>query len=60
MKHKVLATGGSGLVGTQFVGNRFVKIPSSDVNLINTSEIKSYLESFKERSDVQYSKIVSI
>ena len=52
MKDKVLITGGSGLVGTQFEGNRFVKISSSDVNLINTTEIKSYLESLKERSEV--------
>ena len=35
---RVLVTGGNGLVGSQFIGDRYHKIGSKDYNLINQKE----------------------
>ena len=35
---RVLVTGGNGLVGSQFIGEKYYKIGSKDYNLINQKE----------------------
>ena len=41
---KILVTGGSGLVGSQFEGDRYQKISSKDLNLLDQKSISDYLE----------------
>ena len=38
MHKRILVTGGSGLVGSQFIGKQYHKIGSKDYNLINQKE----------------------
>lgn len=43
MKSKILITGGSGLVGSQFVGDEYVKPTSKDFNLIDSVQVNNML-----------------
>jgi GDP-L-fucose synthase len=47
---KTLVTGGTGLVGSQFKGNKYQKISSKDLNLLDQKSISDYLE---ENSNVK-------
>ena len=44
---KTLVTGGSGLVGSQFKSDRYKRISSKDLNLLDQKSIGDYLESHK-------------
>ena len=44
----ILVTGGSGLVGSQFKSDRYKRISSKDLNLLNQKSIREYLELHKE------------
>jgi GDP-L-fucose synthase len=46
--NKILVTGGSGLVGSQFKSKNYKRISSKDLNLLDQKSIKDYLESNKE------------
>ena len=43
MKSKILITGGSGLVGSQFVGDEYIKPTSKDFNLIDSTQVNNML-----------------
>lgn len=43
MKSKILITGGSGLVGSQFVGDEYIKPTSKDFNLIDSIQVNNML-----------------
>lgn len=43
MKSKILITGGSGLVGSQFVGDEYIKPTSKDFNLIDSVQVNNML-----------------
>ena len=43
MKNKILVTGGSGLVGSQFIGNEYIKPTSTDFNLVDPIQSKIML-----------------
>ena len=39
MENKILVTGGHGLVGSEFVGERYFKPTSKDYDLRNTNDV---------------------
>ena len=41
---KILITGGSGLVGSSFIGEEFIHLSSKDGDLRNKESIKSLIE----------------
>jgi GDP-L-fucose synthase len=43
MKSKILITGGSGLVGSQFIGDEYIKPTSKDFNLIDSAQVNNML-----------------
>ena len=45
---KILVTGGSGLVGSQFKSEEYQRISSKDLNLLDQNSIREYLDSHKE------------
>jgi GDP-L-fucose synthase len=45
---KILVTGGSGLVGSQFKSDKYKRISSKDLNLLDQKSIKEYLELNKD------------
>jgi GDP-L-fucose synthase len=47
---KILVTGGTGLVGSQFKSDRYKRISSKDLNLLDQKSISDYLA---ENSDVK-------
>jgi GDP-L-fucose synthase len=40
---KILVTGGTGLVGSRFSGEDYIKVGSKEINLLNQSEIEDFL-----------------
>jgi GDP-L-fucose synthase len=42
--NKILVTGGTGLVGSRFIGEDYIKIGSRDVNLLDQSSVKNFLD----------------
>ena len=41
---KILVTGGTGLVGSRFIGEDYIKIGSNDLNLLNQNSIGDFLK----------------
>jgi GDP-L-fucose synthase len=41
---KILITGGTGLVGSRFIGEDYIKIGSKDINLLNQNSIGDFLK----------------
>lgn len=41
---KILVTGGTGLVGSRFIGEDYIKIRSNDLNLLNQNSIGDFLK----------------
>ena len=41
---KILVTGGTGLVGSRFIGEDYIKIGSNDLNLLNQNSIRDFLK----------------
>ena len=41
---KILVTGGTGLVGSQFNGSEFLKIGSKDLNLLSQLEVQNFFK----------------
>ena len=46
---KIIVTGGSGLVGSEFTGQGYLKLSSKDVNLVNQQDTDSFFD--RERPD---------
>jgi len=42
--NKILVTGGTGLVGSRFVGDDYIKVGSKDINLLNQNSIEEFLK----------------
>jgi GDP-L-fucose synthase len=42
--NKILVTGGTGLVGSRFVGDDYIKVGSKDINLLNQNSIEESLK----------------
>jgi GDP-L-fucose synthase len=41
---KILVTGGTGLVGSRFIGDEYIKVGSKDINLLNQNSIEEFLK----------------
>ena len=42
--NKILVTGGTGLVGSRFIGDDYIKVGSKDINLLNQNSIEEFLK----------------
>jgi len=48
---KILVTGGTGLVGSRFIGDDYIKVGSKDINLLNQNSIEGFLKDKDEDID---------
>ena len=42
--NKILVTGGTGLVGSRFIGDDYIKVGSKDINLLNQNSIEEFIK----------------